>query len=358
MKIALHRSTRNGYFSERWIAYCQEMLIPYKIVNCYDFDIIRQLADCDALLWHFSHADARDFLFAKQLIKSVEEMGLIVMPNYNSCWHFDDKVAQKYLFEAIGANTPDTWIFYDKYSASKWAYKAKFPVVFKLRGGASSGNVVLVKKRKEAYRLIKKAFGRGFRQFRRITEIKDTLYRYIQRKVSFVTFLKAFAKFFMLSKYESIKGNEKGYIYFQEFLPGNNYDLRVIVIGDQAFAIKRLVRDNDFRASGSGKIIYTKEEIDQECVLMAFDYSYRIGSNCLAYDFVYNESKKPMIVEISFGFSAKAYYSCEGYWDKEINWHKGNFFPQDWMVELIVKQVLERKENVAKFKSGGISILH
>ena len=44
MKIAIHKS---GGFSERWINYCQKNNIDYKIVNAYDSDIIKQMADCD-----------------------------------------------------------------------------------------------------------------------------------------------------------------------------------------------------------------------------------------------------------------------------------------------------------------------
>ena len=43
--IAIHKSSG---FTERWIAYCEQEGIDYKIVNCYDSDIIEQLKDCDA----------------------------------------------------------------------------------------------------------------------------------------------------------------------------------------------------------------------------------------------------------------------------------------------------------------------
>jgi glutathione synthase/RimK-type ligase-like ATP-grasp enzyme len=49
---------------------------------------------------------------------------------------------------------------------------------------------------------------------------------------------------------------EKNYVYFQDFIPQNDFDIRIIVIGKRAFAIKRMVRKGDFRASGSGNIKY------------------------------------------------------------------------------------------------------
>jgi len=93
MKIAIHN--RPGSFSDRWIDYCKQNKIAYKIVNCYDSNIISQLKDCDGLMWHWNQEDYRAQNFARQLIISVEKMGIKVFPNSNTCWHFDDKVGQK-----------------------------------------------------------------------------------------------------------------------------------------------------------------------------------------------------------------------------------------------------------------------
>jgi hypothetical protein len=72
-------------------------------VDCYQSDIINQLSDCDALMFHHYHASSKDTLFAKQLLFALESAGKIVFPDFRTGWHFDDKVGQKYLFEAIGS---------------------------------------------------------------------------------------------------------------------------------------------------------------------------------------------------------------------------------------------------------------
>ena len=101
MKIAIHNKV--GSFSDRWIQYCEDNDVPYKLVDAYDSNIIEHISDCDAFMWHHSHGDYRDVLFAKQLLNSLEVAGKVVFPDFASGWHFDDKVSQKYLFEAIGA---------------------------------------------------------------------------------------------------------------------------------------------------------------------------------------------------------------------------------------------------------------
>jgi len=143
MKIAIHKEI--GNFSERWIAYCEEKEIDFKIVNCYDNDIIQQLDECDALMWNHYQASETDKIFAKQLLFSLEVSGKKVFPDFHTGWHYDDKVGQKYLFEAIGAPLVPSYVFYSKESAIQWINETNFPKVFKLRNGAGSWNVELVK---------------------------------------------------------------------------------------------------------------------------------------------------------------------------------------------------------------------
>ena len=85
-----------------------------------------------------------------------------------------------------------------------------------------------------------------------------------------------------------MKSREKGYVYFQEFIPRNEYDVRVIVVNQKAFAIKRLVRTNDFRASGSGEILYGKENFDKNTIYTAITLADKLKTQCCAFDFVFD----------------------------------------------------------------------
>ena len=274
--IAIHHS-KSG-FSDRWIAYCEANNIPYKIVDCYRSDIINQLDDCDALMWHINHQNSKDVLFAKQLMYSVQAAGKKVFPDYHTVWHFDDKVGQKYLLEAIGAPLVPTWVMYNKKDALGWAEKNSFPKVFKLRGGAGSANVRLAKTKSEAVQLIEKAFRRGFSQYDSLGNLKERIRKYQLGKTDIFDVVKGFVRIIYPTKYTMVAGRERGYVYFQEFIPENNYDIRVIVIGDKAFAIKRMVRDDDFRASGSGNIHYEKENFEDTTIKLSFCLSFKLKS--------------------------------------------------------------------------------
>lgn len=336
MKIGIHNSRDS--FSDKWIPYCESNSIPYKPVDCYRTDIIDQLADCDALLWHFNHKSPKASKFARQLLSAVQASGKAVFPDYNTAWHFDDKVGQKYLLEAIGAPLAPAYVFYTREEAVRWVKSACFPKVFKLRNGAGSDNVRKVNTQQEALKLVKRAFGKGFSQYSAWSNLRERYRKYALGKTALWNLIKGIVRLGYTTEYARVTGNEKGYIYFQDFIPNNDFDIRVIVIGDQAFAIKRMVRENDFRASGSGSIRYEKENFTEETIRLAFTISERLKAQCMAYDFVFDGSE-PLVVEISYGFALQGYDECTGYWNKNLIWREGRFNPYGWMVDNLINSV-------------------
>lgn len=334
--LAIHNSEAG--FHPRWIAYCEREGIPYRQVNCYDSDIIQQLEGCHALMWHYGQSHPKDVVIARQILFALEHSGFKVFPDFRTAWHFDDKVAQKYLFEALDIPAVPAHVFVDKQAAMDWVDNADFPKVFKLRRGAGSAGVRLARSRSEARRLVKRAFGRGFLIYDPWGSMRERLDKYRLGQMSPIDVIKGMARFFRPPRYTKILGPERGYAYFQDYLPENDSDIRVIVIGRRAFGIRRLVRPGDFRASGSGRIVYKREDIDERCVQMAFDVAAKLGGECVALDFVFNSLDEPMILEVSYGFSKEGYDPCQGYWLRDMTWNEGSFDPQGWMVESLLAE--------------------
>lgn len=336
--IAIHLSVKDD-FSHDWKSYCEQNRIAYKLVNCYDTDIIGQLQGCKALLWHINHVDYRDQLFAKDLIKSLAKTNIKLFPNSDTVWHFDDKLAQKYLLEAIKAPMVASYVFFDKKKALEWISVSEYPKVFKLRKGAGSSNVLLVRNQRKAKSLITKAFGRGFPTSDKYGTLKERFRLFNKGKESFFGLIKGIGRLFIEDTFTRMSAREKGYAYFQEFLPNNDHDQRIIVIGGRAIGLKRMVRENDFRASGSGSFFYDKELFDLECVRIAFKVSKDLKCQSLAFDFIFDTNKKPKIVEVSYAFNKKAYYGCLGYWDDKLFWHEGNASTTHWILQDLLKEI-------------------
>jgi len=315
MKIAI--CDRKGSFSDYWIEYCKENDIPFKIVDVYRNDIMEQLNDCDAFMWHFSHLDYRDALFAKQLLYSVEIAGKKVFPNIKTVWHFDDKLGQKYLFESINAPLVPTYAFYTRYEALEWIEHTTFPKVFKLRGGAGASNVRLIRNRKQAVSLINKAFGKGFKQYDPIAILKDRCRLFKMHEVGLTSLLKTFLRCFILSDFMKYSSKEKGYVYFQDFVPDNLTDTRIVVVGNKIIGERRGVRNGDFRASGSHILLPDASKVDIRCVKMAYELSISLGLQIGVFDFIHNNGE-PLVVEVSYGTDPD-YTECEGYWNPSLD---------------------------------------
>ncbi|MDZ4204287.1 MAG: hypothetical protein U1C46_05655 [Bacteroidales bacterium] len=294
-----------------------------------------QVAGLDFLIYQWGQWDY-DRQIAQTVLPIVEnEYKVTCFPDRRTSWHFDDKVAEYYLLRAHGFPMIKSWIFWDREKALSWVETAKYPVVFKLKSGAGSNGVVLVKKPEVARCLINRMFGKGIIPgeipVKGATQWKDfNLYKFARHKVG--------------NLQRRMRGEDaercwvpnKNYALFQQFLPNNDFDTRVTIIGQHAFAFRRFNRDNDFRSSGSGKINYDPAEVDLNHVRKAFEISRTMGFQSMAYDFLYNENGKSEICEISYTYIDQAIFNCPGHWDSNLNWHSGHYWPQTMILNTLL----------------------
>ncbi len=344
MNIAIHN--KKSGFTPYWIDYLNKNGINFSLVDCYSNKIVQDIKRCHGLMWHFHQSNPKDILFAKQLLYSLDIAGYPVFPDYQTCWHFDDKIAQKYLLETIDAPLVSTYLFYDKVPALEWIEQTHYPKIFKLRTGSGASNVQLVSDRNSAKSLVKKAFGKGFKQYDPSSKFKERHRRYRLGKTGLNDLFKGIARFVYSTGHDRVSGREKGYVYFQDYIPGNDHDIRVNVIDGKAFAVRRKVRDNDFRASGSGVIDYDVDKIPIKAVEIALDIAGKLKLQSVAFDFLM-DGENPKILEMSYGFGYLPTDFKTGYWDSELNFYKGEFNPFGWMVDGFVKQI-QKKSNTIK----------
>lgn len=336
MKVAINGSDDINSFSHKWIEYCNAKGIEYVVVDCLKTDIINKLKEAQVthLLWHFGQI-WEDLLTARNILFSAEMVGIKVFPNFNTCWHFDDKISQKYLLEAQGIELVKTYIFYSKSECKKWiTERENLPVVAKLRRGSGSTSVILLKTKRQLERYANRMFSAGLSPVPRISHDLHKRIGYITSiKETFNIIPKITGRFLNLLNVKRILPVEFGYVYFQDFIPNNSFDTRVVVIGNRAFGIKRLVRKNDFRASGSGHIVYDHQQIDLNCIRIGLSAAKKLKTQCIAVDFLMNKSNIPFITEISYGFLPRPYDRCEGYWDERLNFYPGSYCLEDFIIE-------------------------
>jgi glutathione synthase/RimK-type ligase-like ATP-grasp enzyme len=273
------------------------------------------------IIFRWGHYDS-DRQIAQTILPVIENhLEIKCFPDQATCWHFDDKIKQYYLMQAYGFPFIKSEIAWSKKRAFNIIQNTELPTVFKLKGGAGAKNVQLIKNKKPALKKLKKAFGRGIKP----NEID-------RNKIRFVAELRHLgAKLYRRLKGIDLNDNwnvEKNYFMFQKFLPKNQFDIRITTIGKRAFGFRRLNRENDFRASGSGNIEYNHNEIDLRCISMALKISEKLEFQSMAYDFLMNENNEPEFCEISYTFDDRAIYKCEGFWNEKLEFTKGNYWPQ------------------------------
>jgi glutathione synthase/RimK-type ligase-like ATP-grasp enzyme len=339
MMICIH--PRPESFSDRWIEICKQRQLPFTTLDLLETNILRRLREVNAtiVLFHLPYENPVIALRGKHLSKLMGFMGIKVFPNEQTGWHFDDKLAQKYLFEAFEIPCCPTYCFYSRQAALDWAAATPFPKVWKLATGAGSDNVRLVRSQADARRLIHRAFGPGFQPIRSIFgDFRTRVFQHQKRRDWAETVRRLPRTIAEVSFARKLAARERGYAYFQDFMPGNDYDTRITVIGDRAFAFRRFVRPEDFRASGSGRIDWDPKAIDLQCVEIAYEAVQRIGAQCLAFDFIYDAQRKPVVVEISYGFAAQVVHQCPGFWDPNLVFQKGCVWPQDAILDDLLKK--------------------
>ncbi len=345
MRIGIHPDNMWGTsYSEKWTEFLAARGVEVKILDLLADDAVLQAAECSGVMCRYFHVQQDKQSLQRILYVIQEYLKIPVFPDSRTAWHYDEKVSQCYLLDALGAPQPQSRIFWDRESALSWADTACYPIVFKLSVGAGASNVIKVEGKDDALKYIELMFGPGkFPMTMNEYRFDSSIRSFAQMKTMLWRTMHA-AKYALIGVFPPLPNTwwkpEHGYALFQEFLPGNTFDTRVTVIGNRAFAFQRMNRPGDFRASGSGNIDYDHEKIDLRCLEIAFETSRKGGFQTMAYDFLYKD-ESPVICEISYTFVDTAVYSCPGHWDSDLNWHKGQMWPEEAQVIDFMKRVVE-----------------
>ena len=309
-----------------WEEYLKENGIPCEKKDLLSVNAIETLKDYDVLLWHFGQYRWSDMLEARSILYAAKMMGLKVFPDFNEAWHFDDKVAEMYALQAVGAPIPKSFVFYGMQTLKEALKDGKidYPIVAKLRTGSGSHNVKLIHNKAQLLRYAHRMFGRGFDPAPSLLYKTSSNIRSSHDKATFMAKLKRAPEFLRTRRNAKRFPNEKGYVYLQEFIPSNGYDMKIVVVGDKLSGLYRPIRSHDFRASGGGEVLYDKKLFTENIIRSAFAVADAIGFKCVGFDYVIdNRTGEGKIVEMSYGFSHTAVMGMDGWFDRDCNWHDG-----------------------------------
>lgn len=325
MILGIEKGGRN----EGYIRAAKRMGIPYRLINGRANNVMGQIGMTDGFIWHWSHMNLWEKRIAKAVVIGAQNMGKTVYPDINTCWMFDDKIYEKYLLESVGAPVVPTYVFFDEKECERWLRHTRFPVVYKLAAGAGSTNVQLVRNFSEGKRLLHRHF--AYIVENGINVLPDILkHRNLQK----------------LCRDWDVYGelSVKRIVLFQEFVPGNKYDIRVTTVGNKNLIFRRYVRENDFRASGSGMIDYNVSDKDIQTILIARKITDMIQAQTMTYDFVYSENAGFQICEMSYGFAEYAIHNAPGWYDNALEYHNETTDVFEEVVMMVTKGIENEKQ--------------
>lgn len=351
MRIAVHYPDGNVEhgFATRWIEALKESNVEVVPLDFLNTNIISQVRGCDGAMWHWYHFSPVDRQAAPRILTAIGTvLDIPVFPNHATGWHYDDKVAQHYMFDAVEAPKIPSWVFWRREDALDFINKCKYPIVCKLAIGAGSQNVLKLDSMAEARHIVDRLFGPGIIPYT-MNESKHhvipksghdlkTLATRIGQGMRHIVYAES-------SLNPECPFIQREYILFQEYMPGNDHDIRILVIGDRAFGFIRYNREGDFRASGSGKLDFDPEKVPLEAVQAALDTYKKNDFQSVAYDFLRSPDGRYMIGEVSYCFADTAVYSCPGHWNGKLEWREGQMWPQEAIVEDFIEYVKAHKEN-------------
>lgn len=328
-------------WTPHWISYCETKGIPYEIIDCYKPDIISKLSKYSALLWNYSNYVISDLIEARNILQIADNLGLVTFPSPQMNWHFDDKIAELYALQSINARIPKGWVFYLKDECIDWLNnKAKYPIVAKLKAGSGSNNVKLLKNKKEAINYANRMFTTGFNS---TPSIKYKAYSKLQSSKDIhmiISRVKKIPQFLNTRNNAKMMPIEKGYCLFQEYIPNDGYDLKVVVVNDKLTYFARRIRKNDFRASGGGDIFYDNDLISDDIIKQSFMAAEKLNMSCVGFDFVVDKrTQKAKIIEMCYGFDAELAQNSKYYVDKNYKWHNNSIFVPYEIIKMIINKI-------------------
>lgn len=248
----------------RWSKYCRfldnnDFKYDFYNVQAHDwlekaeqFDIIIGIQSCE--LYCLQEMRRKYYVLEKFL-------GKTCYPSTDHALLYEDKCLEAYISETAGIPFARTHISNDKQDALQMVESLKYPQVSKINPSSGSIGVQLVHNPKKARKIVEQAFGRNGKQTHRLYE------------------------------------RQKDYAYFQDFIPNDGYDIRVIVVGNRAFGYYRKILVGDFRASGMNQV--EKRELPEEAIHIALSTNKVIKSPMLVVDMVHGLDGKFYVIEFS-----------------------------------------------------------
>ena len=298
--IYLH--TDSKYHPDQWYRRFEHLFqqrgLTYRKVNLLRKDYRKlKVEPGDGLIGRFGHW-RRDLERIRPIYDDLAtRFSDRIFPARHTYSYYDDKRAQLALFQEQGYPTPRSAVVETPQDVDRFLAETglTYPLVTKKFGGAGSSNVRLANSHEEVF----------------------------------------------------LPGQ------LQEYCANNDRDLRLNVIGDRVMGYWRLNRPDDFRASGSGRLVHS-DHFDPECLDLVYKISQDQDFESMSYDLVRDAEGRWVVLEMSYSYVDTYVRDCPIYYDMRTGEKrtKTDIYPQDYIFEDFLERHPVVEANARREQSG------
>lgn len=285
--------------------------INFEYYDIYAHDWLEKADLYDVIIWRTDGNPMTQEIALNKIYVLEKIMNKVCFPSFHEVWTYEEKINAHYLYTLHNLPQIPTFVSHSKDDALDFLGKTEYPIISKIVTGASSKGVKKIDTYKEALALVDQAFSsKGIKTF----------YPYVR---------------------------QKNYVYFQQFIKGAEFDLRVMVVGNKLLGYYRLPNEGDYRASGAGN--YVKKEIPVEALDLAFKTKALFDTTFLATDMLFSKkTNEYLIIESSLFIGVDTpeqliIDNVPGYYERLS---EGNYVFREgrfWVQELVLHEFFKRK---------------
>lgn len=248
----------------RWTKYCrfcERNAVPFEIYDIHAHDWLSQARQFDVIVGIWScELHSLEELREKYWVLETQ-LHKATFPSSSHAFLYENKRLESYIGSIHRIPFARTFISHNREDALGLLEKLPYPVLSKMVPASASVGIELVETPKRARTIIEQAFSAAG------------------------------------CKTQFPYARQKNYVYFQQHIPNNGYDIRAIVVGNWVFGYYRKVLPGDFRASGMNLV--EKRELPKAAMLHALQLNSVVKSPMLVVDMLQGVDGRFYIIEYS-----------------------------------------------------------
>ncbi len=254
----------NAFFGQTrkpWVSMDVELLTReienrgYKVERRTFSDVVNdpEVVTNQIVFYSFSHKlNVREYIY--DTIRLLDNGTNLIVPNKDFLYCHENKGYQEIYKKKLGVKSLNAFYFSSRREIEDREFD--FPLVFKTVDGSNATGVKLVHSKEELLQTVKEF------EYLPVVEKLDLFRRKYLRKKKSYTEYPNYSNRRDYYQYSDYILREKRFI-LQQFVPNLGFDIRVLVMYDRYYIMKRNVKKGDFRASGA-KLFDMKYEPDRE----------------------------------------------------------------------------------------------